>query len=35
MAAWIDLNKGTKRRRIGRKTASRPAGSIAREHSTA
>jgi DNA topoisomerase III len=29
MAAWIDSNKGTKRRKIGRKTAFRPAGSIA------
>jgi DNA topoisomerase-3 len=28
MAAWIDSNKGTKRRKSGRKTASRPAGSI-------
>jgi DNA topoisomerase-3 len=29
MAAWIDLNKGTKSRKSGRKTAFRPAGSIA------
>jgi DNA topoisomerase-3 len=29
MAAWIDSNKGTKRRKSGRKTACRPAGSIA------
>jgi len=29
MAAWIDSNKGTKRRKIGRKTAFRPAGSMA------
>ena len=29
MAAWIDSNKGTKRRKSGRKTAFRPAGSIA------
>ena len=29
MAAWIDSNKGTKRRNSGRKTAFRPAGSIA------
>jgi DNA topoisomerase-3 len=29
MAAWIDSNKGTKRRKSGRKTASRPAASIA------
>jgi DNA topoisomerase III len=28
MAAWIDSNKGTKRRKSGRKTACRPAGSI-------
>src|ERR1700676_4329322 len=28
MAAWIDSNKGTKRRKSGRKTAFRPAGSI-------
>ena len=28
MAAWIDSNKGTKRRRSGRKIAFRPAGSI-------
>jgi DNA topoisomerase III len=28
-AAWIDSNKGTKRRKSGRKTAFRPAGSIA------
>jgi DNA topoisomerase III len=28
MAAWIDSNKGTKRRKSGRKTASRQAGSI-------
>ena len=28
MAAWIDSNKGTKRRKSGRKTASRPARSI-------
>jgi DNA topoisomerase III len=28
MAAWIDQNKGTKRRNSRRKTASRPAGSI-------
>src|SRR6202165_3678131 len=27
MAAWIDSNKGTKRRKSGRKTAFRPAGS--------
>jgi len=29
MAAWIDSNKGPKRRKSGRKTAFRPAGSIA------
>ena len=29
MAAWIDSNQVTKRRKRGRKTASRPAGSIA------
>jgi DNA topoisomerase III len=29
IAAWIDSNKGTKRRKSGRKTAFRPAGSIA------
>jgi DNA topoisomerase III len=29
MAAWIDSNKGSKRRKSGRKTAFRPAGSIA------
>jgi DNA topoisomerase III len=29
MAAWIDSNKGTKRRKSGRKTAFRPAVSIA------
>ena len=29
MAAWIDSNKGTKRRKSGRKTAFKPAGSIA------
>jgi DNA topoisomerase-3 len=29
MAAWIDSNKSTKRRKSGRKTAFRPAGSIA------
>jgi DNA topoisomerase III len=29
MAAWIESNKGTKRRKSGRKTACRPAGSIA------
>jgi DNA topoisomerase III len=29
MALWIDLNKGAKRRKSGRKTAFRPAGSIA------
>ncbi len=29
MAAWINSNKGTKRRKSGRKTAFRPAGSIA------
>jgi DNA topoisomerase III len=29
MAAWIDSNKGPKRRKIGRKTAGRLAGSIA------
>ena len=29
MAAWIDSNKGAKRRKSGRKTAFRPAGSIA------
>ena len=29
MAAWIDSNKGTRRRKSGRKTAFRPAGSIA------
>lgn len=29
MAAWIESNKGTKRRKNGRKTAFRPAGSIA------
>jgi DNA topoisomerase-3 len=28
MAAWIDSNKGTKRRKAGRKTAAKPAGSI-------
>src|SRR6266404_4609405 len=28
MAAWIDSNKGTKRRKSGRKTAFRPAQSI-------
>jgi DNA topoisomerase-3 len=28
MAAWIDSNKGPKRRKSGRKTASRPARSI-------
>jgi DNA topoisomerase III len=28
MAAWIDLNKGPKRRKSGRKTAFRPAGAI-------
>jgi DNA topoisomerase-3 len=28
MAAWIDSNKGTKRRKSGRKTAFRPARSI-------
>ena len=28
MAAWIDSNKGTKRRKSGRKTAFRPAGAI-------
>jgi DNA topoisomerase-3 len=28
MAAWIDSKKGAKRRKSGRKTASRPAGSI-------
>jgi DNA topoisomerase III len=29
MAAWIDWNKGTKRRKSGSKTAFRPTGSIA------
>jgi DNA topoisomerase III len=29
MAAWIDSNKGTKRRKSGSKTAFRPTGSIA------
>jgi len=29
MAAWIDSNKGTKRRKRGSKTACRPAGSLA------
>jgi DNA topoisomerase-3 len=29
MSAWIDSNQGTKRRKSGRKTAFRPAGSIA------
>ena len=29
MAAWIDSNKGSKRRKSGRKTAFRPAGAIA------
>ena len=29
MSAWIDSNRGTKRRKRGRKTAYRPAGSIA------
>ena len=29
MSAWIDSNRGTKRRRRGRKTAYKPAGSIA------
>ncbi|UGY20977.1 DNA topoisomerase (plasmid) [Bradyrhizobium septentrionale] len=29
MAAWIDSNKGTRRRKSGRKTAFRPPGSIA------
>jgi DNA topoisomerase-3 len=29
MAAWIDSNKGTKRRKAGRKAAPKPAGSIA------
>ena len=29
MSAWIDSNRGTKRRRRGRKTAFRPAGSVA------
>jgi DNA topoisomerase-3 len=33
MAAWIDSNKGPKRRKTGRKTASRPAGSIAPQSS--
>ena len=28
MSAWIDSNRGTKRRRRGRKTAYRPAGSV-------
>ena len=34
MAAWIDSNKGTKRRKRGRKTAFRPAGSIAPQSTT-
>ena len=29
MSAWIDANRGTKRRRRGRKTAYKPAGSVA------
>jgi DNA topoisomerase-3 len=29
MSAWIDTNRGTKRRRRGRKTVYRPAGSVA------
>ena len=29
MSAWIDLNRGTKRRKRGRKTAYKPMGSIA------
>jgi DNA topoisomerase III len=29
MSAWIDLNRGTKRRKRGRKTAYKPAGSVA------
>ena len=29
MSAWIDSNRGTKRRRRGRKTAFKPAGSVA------
>jgi DNA topoisomerase-3 len=29
MSAWIDTNRGTKRRKRGRKTASKPMGSIA------
>ena len=29
MSAWIDSNRGTKRRKRGRKTASKPMGSVA------
>src|SRR4051794_16556179 len=31
MSAWIDSNRGTKRRKRGRKAAYKPAGSVARQ----